>query len=60
MERLQAGLTELSRARAAQHVSLVRDTGRVKIAEFVERWLRERFDDGAAHRVRVSFVDEAG
>jgi len=60
MERLQAGLTELSRARAAQHVALVRDTGRVKIGEFVERWLRERFDDGAAYRVRVSFADEAG
>lgn len=58
LERLQQGLTELSRERARQHVALVRDTGRVKIAEFVERWLRERFEDGGGYRVRVSFADE--
>lgn len=58
LERLKAGLTELSRARAREHVALVRDTGRLKIAEFVERWLRERFEDGAAHRVQVRFADE--
>jgi hypothetical protein len=58
LERLQQGLTELSRERARQHVAVVRDTGRVKIADFVERWLRERFEDGGSYRVRVSFVDE--
>lgn len=58
LERLKAGLTELSRQRAREHVPLVRDTGRLKIGEFVERWLRERFEDGAAHRVRVRFADE--
>lgn len=58
LERLRAGLTELSRARAREHVALVRDTGRVKIAEFVERWLRERFEDGGGYRARVRFADE--
>jgi len=58
LERLQSGLTELSRERARQHLSLVRDTGRIKIADFVERWLRERFEDGGSYRVRVSFADE--
>jgi hypothetical protein len=58
LERLKAGLTELSRVRAREHIPLVRDTGRLKIGEFVERWLRERFEDGAAHRVRVRFADE--
>ena len=58
LERLKAGLTELSRERAREHTPLVRDTGRLKIAEFVERWLRERFEDGGAHRVRVRFADE--
>lgn len=58
LERLKSGLTQLSRVRAREHVPLVRDTGRLKIAEFVERWLRERFEDGAAHRVRVRFADE--
>jgi hypothetical protein len=58
LERLQTGLTELSRARAREHVALVRDTGRVKIADFVERWLRERFDDGRGYRARVTFSDE--
>ena len=58
LERLKSGLTQLSRVRAREHVPLVRDTGRLKIAAFVERWLSERFEDGAAHRVRVRFADE--
>lgn len=58
MEQLRGGVTELSRARAREHVALVRDTGRVKIAEFVDRWLRERFADGAGYHARVRFADE--
>jgi hypothetical protein len=58
MERLRSGLTELSRTRAREHIALVRDTGRVKIGEFVDRWLRERFADGARYRARVRFADE--
>jgi hypothetical protein len=58
MDRLRAGLTELSRSRAREHVALVRDTGRVKIAEFVDRWLRERFADGGGYHARVRFADE--
>lgn len=58
MERLRGGITELGRVRAREHVGLVRDTGRVKIAEFVDRWLRERFADGGAYHTRVRFADE--
>lgn len=58
LERLRAGLTELSRARAAQHLALVRDTGRRRTEQFVETWLRARFEDAGAFRARVTFADE--
>jgi hypothetical protein len=59
LERLRQGLTELARMRARAQIPLVRETGRRKVEEFVERWLKERFSDGEAHRARVLFGDEA-
>jgi hypothetical protein len=59
-EGLKAALAELLRERARQHVPLVRDVGRRKVQEFVEKWLVERFSDGRAYRVEVAFADEAG
>lgn len=56
---LKAGLTEMSKAKARQNVSLVREVGRRRTEEFVERWLVNGFSDGAAHRARVVFADEA-
>jgi hypothetical protein len=59
LDALKAGLTEMAKARARQNVSLVREVGRHKTEEFVERWLANRFSDGATHRARVVFADEA-
>jgi hypothetical protein len=58
-EGLKAALAELLRERARQHLPLVRDLGRRKVQEFVEKWLVERFADGRAYRVEVVFADEA-
>jgi hypothetical protein len=59
LARLKAGLTEMTRMRARQNVALVRETGRAKIAQFVESWLLQSFDDAKGKRVRVVFADEA-
>lgn len=58
IEKLRQGLTELCKARARQHASLVRDTARRQAEEFVETWLKARFSDGGRFRARVSFADE--
>ena len=55
---LRASLTEASRLRARDNVALVRETGRVKAAEFVATWLERRFDDAKNLRVEVVFADE--
>ena len=55
---LRASLTEASRLRARDNVALVRETGRVKAAEFVGTWLKGRFDDAKSLRVEVAFADE--
>lgn len=57
---LKAGLTEMSKTRARQNASLVREVGRRKTEEFVEKWLAGGFSDGASCRARVVFGDEAG
>jgi hypothetical protein len=56
---LRASLTEASRQRARDNVALVRETGRVKAAEFVATWLKGRFDDAKNVRVEVAFADES-
>lgn len=59
VDSLKAGLTEMSKAKARQNVSLVRDAGRRRTEDFVERWLVSGFSDGASYRARVVFADEA-
>jgi hypothetical protein len=59
IEALRAGLTEMSKARARQNVSLVREVGRHKAEEFVERWLETGFSDGRGYHAKVVFADEA-
>lgn len=56
---LRASLTEASRQRARDNVALVRETGRVKAADFVATWLKGRFDDAKNLRVEVAFADES-
>lgn len=59
LELLKRGLTRMSEERAAEHVVLVREVGRTKVREFVERWLAGSFGDGESYRVVVRFADEA-
>ena len=55
---LKAGLTELTRRRAGEHLPLVRETARAQAERFVETWLRRSFDDAGELRARVVFADE--
>ncbi len=55
---LKGGLSTLAAQRAREHIPIVRELGRRKTADFVEKWLVARFRDGADYRVRVAFADE--
>jgi hypothetical protein len=57
-ERLRENLTALLARRVRDHVALVREVARRQAEGFVEKWLRERFADGAGQRARVVFADE--
>lgn len=57
-EKLRQSLTDSLKVRAAQNVQLVREVGRVRLAAFVEKWLAEKFSDGASFHVKVVFPDE--
>jgi len=57
-ERLKDTLSAALKERAAGNVALVREIGRQRLAEFVEKWLAEKFSDGKALRVKVVFPDE--
>ena len=57
-ERLKDTLTGALRKRAVTNAALVRETGRQRLAEFVEKWLAEKFSDGHDLRVKVVFPDE--
>ena len=57
-ERLKDTLTGALRKRAAKNAGLVRETGRQRFTEFVEKWLAEKFSDGRDLRVKVVFPDE--
>ena len=59
LELLKQGLTVMSERRAREHVVLVREVGRTKVREFVERWLAGNFGDAERYRVVVRFADEA-
>jgi hypothetical protein len=57
-EKLQQSLTESLKQRAAQNTRLVRELGRQRLANFVEKWLGEKFSDGRKFHVKVIFADE--
>ena len=57
-DRLKDTLSEALRTRAAKNAGLVREVGRQRLAEFVEKWLAEKFSDGRDLRVKVVFPDE--
>ena len=58
LAQLKQALTVMARQRAEEHVELVRELGRTKVREFVERWLAGSFGDGDSYRVEVRFADE--
>lgn len=58
LSRLRESLTQASKYRARENVTLVREVGRRKTAEFVEKWLARSFTDDEAYRVEVVFADE--
>ena len=57
-ERLKDTLSGALRQRAVKNAGLVREVGRQRLAEFVEKWLAEKFSDGRDLRVKVVFPDE--
>jgi hypothetical protein len=59
IEQLKRGLSVMSQQRARGHIVLVREVGRTKVREFVERWLAGSFGDADAYRVVVRFADES-
>jgi hypothetical protein len=58
LELLKQGLSVMSERRAKEHIVLVREVGRTKVREFVERWLAGSFGDAEDYRVVVRFADE--
>jgi len=58
IEALRSGLTRMSLEKARQNIPLVREVGRHKAEEFVERWLETTFSDGRGYHAKVSFADE--
>lgn len=59
LERLRRGLPVLAAERARRSVPLVRDTARRQAAQFVTRWLAQRFGPEAqGYAVELAFADE--
>jgi hypothetical protein len=57
-DRLQSTLTAALRARAAEHIPLVREIARRQVQSFVEKWMADSFSDGRKFQVKVVFPDE--
>ncbi len=57
-ERLRETFTSSLAKRARNNVPLVREVSRREIAEFVEKWLAEKFGDARDYRVKVIFPEE--
>jgi hypothetical protein len=57
-DRLQGSLSAALRARAAEHIPLVREMARRQIQTFVEKWLATAFADGGQFQAKVVFPDE--
>ena len=57
-DRLRESLTGSLQKRARNSTVLVREVARRQVAEFVERWLAEKFGDARDYRVEVIFPEE--
>lgn len=58
LEELKKGLTRMSILRTRELKSLVRETGRRKVEDFVRNWLVQSFTDAEDLRIEVVFADE--
>jgi len=57
-ENLKQSITFLANQKARENVPIVRELGRKKTGEFVEKWLAKTFLDGKRHPVKVFFPGE--
>ena len=57
-ENLKRSITSLATLRAKDNLNLARQTGREKVAEFVETWMARSFADGKNYHVKVYFPGE--
>ena len=57
-ENLRKSIQSLAILRAKENISLVRETGRRQVTEFVENWLMKSFPDGKQYPVKVFFPGE--
>lgn len=57
-ERLRETFTSSLAKRARNNAPLVREVSRREIAEFVEKWLAEKFGDARDYRIKVIFPEE--
>ena len=60
LDNLRKGLSSLAKRRAAENVTLVRELGRKKTAEFIRTWLLANYADAESYRIEVVFADELG
>ncbi len=61
LEALRRGMGAMAEERARRNVDLVRELGRRKAEQFVERWLLANFGTDASQvRISVAFADEDG
>ena len=58
LENLKSGLSELSKMRARENITLVRELGRKKTQDFIRSWLLSSYDDAKSYRIDVVFADE--
>lgn len=57
-EHLREGLSRALADRAEKNSALVREVGRQRLTEFVEKWLAEKFRDGRELHVKIVFPEE--
>ncbi len=57
-ENLKRSITSLATLRAKDNLPLARQTGREKVAEFVENWMARAFTDSKNYHVKVYFPGE--
>jgi len=58
MRHLRESITSLAYLKARANISLVRETGRHRVEDFIAHWAAKSFSDGQAYTVKVRFRNE--